>query len=66
MFFLLDTVLTPVWIWLVFGELPTERSVVGGMVILASLLALGAWRMRGSKIATVEPRMPADPVREGL
>jgi drug/metabolite transporter (DMT)-like permease len=66
MFFLLDTVLTPVWIWLVFGELPTERAAVGGMAILASLLALGAWRMRGGKIATVEPRMPADPVREGL
>lgn len=62
MFFLLDTVFTPLWIWLIFGELPTERAFVGGAIILASLLVLGLWRIRSGKIENSEPAMPPQPV----
>jgi drug/metabolite transporter (DMT)-like permease len=29
MFFLLETVLTPVWMWMLFGEIPSQRRAVG-------------------------------------
>ena len=34
----LETVLGPVWVWLIHGETPTARTVIGGMVIFAALL----------------------------
>ena len=65
MFFLLDTVLTPLWIWLIFGELPTERAFIGGAVILASLAMLGTWRIRSSKMDASQVLMPVHQVQEG-
>lgn len=44
MFFLLDTVLTPVWAWMLFGELPTLRSACGGIIVIVALLAHTIWR----------------------
>jgi drug/metabolite transporter (DMT)-like permease len=61
MFFLLDTVFTPVWIWLIFGELPTERACIGGAIIVASLLILGIWRIRNSRVLQTEAAMPPHP-----
>jgi drug/metabolite transporter (DMT)-like permease len=34
----LETVLGPVWVWLIHGETPSARTVVGGLVIFAALL----------------------------
>jgi drug/metabolite transporter (DMT)-like permease len=34
----LETVLAPIWVWLVHGELPSTRTVVGGSVIFTALL----------------------------
>jgi drug/metabolite transporter (DMT)-like permease len=62
MFFLLDTVFTPLWIWLIFGELPTERALIGGTIILASLLTLGIWRIRTSGVGNGEAALPPHPV----
>jgi drug/metabolite transporter (DMT)-like permease len=62
MFFLLDTVFTPFWIWLIFGELPTQRAFAGGLVILLSLLLLAAWRFRTSKVTGNEAALPPHPV----
>lgn len=39
MFFLLETCLTPVWMWMIFGDLPTTASLFGGGIIIGSLLA---------------------------
>lgn len=44
MFFLLDTVLTPLWIWMIFGELPTTRSMIGGTLVILTLAAHSIWR----------------------
>ena len=38
MFYLLETCLTPVLMWLIFAELPTPASLIGGGIIFASLL----------------------------
>lgn len=48
MFFMLETVLTPVWIWLLFGEVPGERVLLGGAVVVSALLAHSVWRLRVS------------------
>ena len=33
-----ETLLAPVWVWLVHGEVPSARTIVGGAVIFAALL----------------------------
>lgn len=48
MFFLLDTMLTPIWIWMIFGELPTLVSMLGGTIVIATLTAHSLWRFRTS------------------
>jgi drug/metabolite transporter (DMT)-like permease len=48
MFFMLETVLTPVWVWLLFGEIPSERVMVGGTVVVVALLAHSFWRLASS------------------
>lgn len=45
MFFLLELILTPLWMWLIFGELPTREAFIGGLLILATLLAHSVWRL---------------------
>ncbi|WP_299843290.1 DMT family transporter [uncultured Roseovarius sp.] len=34
---LLETVLGPFWVWLVIGEAPTSRMLLGGMIVIVSL-----------------------------
>ena len=48
MFFLLDTVLTPIWIWLLFGEVPTPRAMVGGAIVITTLVLHSFWRFHQS------------------
>jgi drug/metabolite transporter (DMT)-like permease len=48
MFFLLDTMLTPIWIWMIFGELPTPVSMLGGTIVIVTLTAHSLWRFRTS------------------
>lgn len=62
MFFLLDTVFTPVWIWLIFGELPTFNAFCGGVIIFLTLLALGIWRITGRHSLQAETTVPPHPV----
>lgn len=62
MFFLLETVLTPVWMWLIFNEVPTIRSMAGGALIVLALLAHGLWSLKSngfSHDASVQ-RQPAE------
>lgn len=37
MFFLLETCLTPVWMWMIFGTVPPTASLIGGAIIMAAL-----------------------------
>ncbi|WP_038036507.1 DMT family transporter [Thermopetrobacter sp. TC1] len=59
MFFLLDTVLTPIWIWLLFGEVPTPRAMVGGAIVIATLFAHSLWRLYRYRL-TVMQASPAE------
>ena len=37
MFFLLETCLTPVWMWLIFGDMPPSPTLIGGAIIITAL-----------------------------
>jgi len=45
MFYLLETVLTPIWVWLVFAERPSDPTLVGGIIIITSLVGHSLWQM---------------------
>jgi drug/metabolite transporter (DMT)-like permease len=46
MFFLLETVLTPIWIWLIFAEAPTRMVLIGGTIVILTLAAHSLWRLQ--------------------
>ena len=46
MFYLLETVLAPIWVWIVFAETPTTPTLIGGSILILALLAHSFWQMR--------------------
>lgn len=36
-FFLLETVLAPIWVWLIFAEIPTRNTLIGGSIVLIAI-----------------------------
>lgn len=60
MFYLLETVLAPVWVWLIFAEEPTRNSLIGGSILIVTLVAHSLWqfhegRKRRAALAVVHP-----------
>jgi len=45
MFYLLETVLAPVWVWIIFNEAPTRNSLIGGLILIAALVAHSIWQL---------------------
>jgi len=39
MFYLLETVLAPIWVWLIFAETPATMTLVGGAILVAAIAA---------------------------
>lgn len=35
---ILEPVLGPIWVWLIHGEVPTSRTIIGGLVVFAALV----------------------------
>jgi drug/metabolite transporter (DMT)-like permease len=52
MFFLLETILTPIWIWMLFAEAPSQTVLVGGAIVIVTLVAHSIWRLRSTLEAT--------------
>ena len=50
MFYLLETVLAPVWVWLVFSEQPPIATLIGGAIILIALIWHSTHSMRHEAI----------------
>jgi drug/metabolite transporter (DMT)-like permease len=46
MFYLLETVLAPVWVWLIFSEDINSRTLTGGAILIGALLGHALWQMR--------------------
>lgn len=60
MFYLLETVFAPVWVWMVFDETPTRNSLIGGAILIAALVGHSAWQLSQGRRrrATVVQRHP--------
>ena len=37
LFFLLETILGPLWVWMVIKEQPSNETIIGGTVIIATI-----------------------------
>ncbi len=53
MFYLLETVLAPVWVWMIFAEKPTPSALTGGAILLAALVAHTVWEVRRERDLSV-------------
>lgn len=53
MFYLLETILAPVWIWIIFAEAPSRMTLIGGSVMMVALASHSLWqaRVKGRKAA---------------
>lgn len=45
MFYLLETVLAPVWVWMVFSEVPSRNSLIGGVILIVALVFHSMWQL---------------------
>ena len=45
MFYLLETVLAPIWVWLIFAETPTSAVLLGGALVIGTLGAHALWQL---------------------
>jgi drug/metabolite transporter (DMT)-like permease len=45
-FYLLETVLAPVWVWIAFGEEASTETLVGGALVLAAIGGHSIWQLR--------------------
>lgn len=45
MFYLLETVLAPVWVWIIFAETPTNQTLVGGTILIVALVFHSLWQI---------------------
>ncbi len=53
MFFLLETVLAPVWVWMIFAEIPTRTALIAGVVLVIALIVHSLWQLSEDKRASV-------------
>ncbi len=45
MFYLLETVLAPVWVWMIFSEVPSRNSLIGGVILITALVFHSGWQL---------------------
>ena len=50
-----EPVLGPIWVWLVHGEVPVGRTLIGGAIVIAALLVHLAWQMRQTRQPRIVP-----------
>lgn len=50
MFFLLETVLTPLWMWAIFLQQPSALALAGGAVIVMTLAVHSLWRLKSRRL----------------
>lgn len=50
MFYLLETVLAPIWVWLIFAETPSTMTLVGGAILVAAIAAHSVWMVKGKSV----------------
>ncbi|WP_144859370.1 DMT family transporter [Mesorhizobium sp. J18] len=58
MFYLLETVLAPVWVWMIFSEVPSTQSLIGGAILIVALITHSLWQLHQGR-----KRRPAQTIR---
>ncbi len=61
MFYLLETIFAPVWVWMIFSEVPTQQTLIGGVILLSTLIAHSVWQLgqiRKRRRAAIAVRHP--------
>jgi drug/metabolite transporter (DMT)-like permease len=48
LFFLLETIIGPIWVWLIIKEQPTLETLYGGTVIVATLAIHSFMKLKNS------------------
>ena len=46
---LLETVLGPLWVWMVIDETPSQATFIGGIVVVLAVVLQSIWRLRSSR-----------------
>jgi drug/metabolite transporter (DMT)-like permease len=46
MFYLLETILAPIWIWLIFSETPPTMTLIGGAILVCAIMGHSLWMAR--------------------
>lgn len=49
MFYLLETVLAPVWVWMIFSEVPSRNSLIGGTILIVALVVHSIWQIHARR-----------------
>ena len=55
---LMEIILTPVWVWLLLGERPTDAALLGGLIVLAAVASQGVLALRQARKAR-QPEPPS-------
>ena len=51
LFFILETALGPIWVWLVINEQPSIKTIIGGFLIISTIFVYTLLELRGKKNA---------------
>lgn len=49
LFYLLETVLAPLWVWYVFSEVPSTSVFIGGSIVVIAITAHAIWELRAHR-----------------
>ncbi|WJR69619.1 DMT family transporter [Neorhizobium sp. CSC1952] len=55
MFYLLETILAPIWVWLIFSEIPSSRTLLGGAILVLALIGYSLRQMRRVERLRAQP-----------
>ena len=59
---LMETVLAPIWVWLVLSERPNTQTLIGGAVVLVALIGHGVLSLIGQHRRRRHPIAPIVPI----
>ena len=48
LFFLLETIIGPIWVWLIIKEQPTIETILGGIVIILTIAVHSFLKLKNS------------------
>ncbi len=49
MAYLLETIFAPIWVWMIFNEIPTTMTLLGGGIMLLAIITHSLWELRQAR-----------------